>query len=157
MSNGRLLADLYPDVDFHADLSEWVFDIKFIDKEFGGNRGICIPETKRVVIFLNRHENAEDIMNTMVHEAIHCCISDEEYFGDGEPLIIDIEKEHEIIRQMAWFGENYDENTYYSIINGKNIKPLIKEDEYESLMKKYNKSSDLLDECVEHEICKNCR
>lgn len=155
MTNGRLLASLYPDDNFHSDLSEWTQDIKCIDKEFGGNRGICLPETKRTIIFLNRHENEVDIINTMVHESIHCCISDEEYFGD-EPLIIDIEKEHEIIRQMAWFSENFDENTYYSIIGGKQIKPEINEETYTSLTKKYNKASDLIDECND-EVCPHCK
>lgn len=135
---------MFPDENFIPTHSDWIQDIELVDLEFGGVRGICLPETRRTCIYLARHEAEEDVMATMEHENIHQVCSDEEL----ETMDFwDIKHEHRIIKDIMWCKQNFDENTHYSVIRGEHVKPKISEQQYEKLMKKYNKMSDKLDEC----------
>ena len=149
MNEIQRLTDMHPDEEFLHSLSDWIQDIKIIDKEFGGVRGICLPESRRTCTFANRHEAWEDIVKTCVHENVHQCCSDEEVEQDS--FMIDIEQEHVLIRNMQWMEKNFDENTYYSVIRGAHIKPRINEKNYHIIMKKMNKLSDKLEFCVNEE------
>lgn len=102
-------------------------------------RGIYYAETERSVIYLHRHEVIEDIYNTCIHEAIHHAIfsivdSDDEGMGS---LKIDIEQEHDIIRNMAW--ADFWAVDDYSQINGETIKTQMSLEEETKLYDKYNK------------------
>lgn len=139
------LTDMYPDHNFLHSMSDWISDIKVIDQEFGGNRGICLPESRRKVVFCQRHENDVDFCSTLRHEDIHGCCSDE--WDENGSYLWDIEHEHIMIRNMSWTEENFNEGDYFSIVNGEHIKPKMSETEYLAMMKKVNKMSDKLEEC----------
>lgn len=66
-------------------------------------RGIFYPETFRSVVYTGEHECIEDIIQSCVHETIHGLIEEEKEDND---LLIDIEQEHTVIRQMAWAPES---------------------------------------------------
>ena len=58
-----------------------------------GERGIYYPESKRIVIYLDRHECLEDILSTIQHELIHVAIEDEN---------LDEDQEEKLIYAMSW-------------------------------------------------------
>ncbi len=53
-----------------------------------GERGIYYPESKRIVIYLDRHECFEDILSTIQHELIHAAIEDQNLDEDQEEKLI---------------------------------------------------------------------
>jgi len=53
-----------------------------------GERGIFYPESKRIVIYLDRHECFEDILSTIQHELIHAAIEDQNLDEDQEEKLI---------------------------------------------------------------------
>jgi hypothetical protein len=53
-----------------------------------GERGIYYPESKRIVIYLDRHECFEDILSTIQHELIHVAIEDQNLDEDQEEKLI---------------------------------------------------------------------
>ena len=53
-----------------------------------GERGIYYPESKRIIIYLDRHECFEDILSTIQHELIHYAIEDEHLDEDQEEKLI---------------------------------------------------------------------
>ena len=53
-----------------------------------GERGIYYPESKRIVIYLDRHECLEDILSTIQHELIHAAIEDQNLDEDQEEKLI---------------------------------------------------------------------
>jgi hypothetical protein len=58
-----------------------------------GERGIYYPESKRIVIYLDRHECLEDILSTIQHELIHAAIEDQN---------LDEDQEEKLIYAMSW-------------------------------------------------------
>lgn len=58
-----------------------------------GERGIYYPESKRIVIYLDRHECFEDILSTIQHELIHAAIEDQN---------LDEDQEEKLIYAMSW-------------------------------------------------------
>ena len=58
-----------------------------------GERGIYYPESKRIVIYLDRHECFEDILSTIQHELIHVAIQSEN---------LDEDQEEKLIYAMSW-------------------------------------------------------
>lgn len=56
-------------------------------------RGIYYPESKRIVIYLDRHECLEDILSTIQHELIHAAVEDQN---------LDDDQEEKLIYAMAW-------------------------------------------------------
>lgn len=145
MNEIQRLTNMHPDEEFLHSMSDWIQTIKIIDQEYGGVRGICIEESRYQCIYCNRHENEEDIESTSEHESIHGCCTDE-YNESLEDW--DIEQEHIMIRNFRWIKETFNEDTYYSIVRGKHVKPKICPKEYKKLMKKVNKMSDKLDACL---------
>lgn len=59
------------------------------------NRGIYYHESKRAVIYLNKHESLEDIIKTIQHEMIHHCIN-------MHDIEIDEDQEEALIFQISW-------------------------------------------------------
>ena len=53
-----------------------------------GERGIYYPESKRIIIYLDRHECFEDILSTIQHELIHAAIEDQNLDEDQEEKLI---------------------------------------------------------------------
>ncbi len=103
-------------------------------------RGVYYAESERSIVHLHRHEAIEDIYNTCVHETIHHCIFkiiDEKDEGMGS-LMLDIEQEHDIIRNMAW--ADFWSVDDYSQINGEMVKTSMTSEEEKKLYDKYNKS-----------------
>ena len=67
-----------------------------VDFRLGGeNRGLYYEETSRCLIFLNNHENLEDIYKTNTHEVLHHCIED-------TGVEIDEEQEEKLIFNIQW-------------------------------------------------------
>lgn len=98
-------------------------------------RGIYYPETERSIVYLHKHETLDDLVNTCVHETIHHCI-----FGfteEEDTFQIDIEQEHDIIRNMVW--ADFWAVDGVSIINKNLITALISPKEEKHLFFKYNK------------------
>ena len=58
-----------------------------------GERGIYYPESKRIIIYLDRHECFEDILSTIQHELIHAAIEDQN---------LDEDQEEKLIYAMSW-------------------------------------------------------
>ena len=58
-----------------------------------GERGIYYPESKRIIIYLDRHECFEDILSTIQHELIHVAIESEH---------LDEDQEEKLIYAMSW-------------------------------------------------------
>lgn len=116
-------------------------DFKYVGRE-ELLRGVYYWESDRSIIYLHRHETPEDLINTCVHETLHHCIADiimEDDEGAGS-LSMDIEQEHDIIRNMAW--ANYWAVDDYTAINNKLIKSKIQLPEEIALYKKFNKHFD---------------
>jgi len=61
----------------------------------GENRGLYYEETRRCLIFLNNHENVEDIYKTNTHEVLHHCIEE-------TGVQIDEDQEEKLIFNMQW-------------------------------------------------------
>ena len=67
-----------------------------VDFKIGGeNRGLFYEETNRCLIYINNHENLEDLYKTNTHEVLHYCI---EKFG----VQLDEEQEEKLIFNMQW-------------------------------------------------------
>ena len=67
-----------------------------VDFKIGGeNRGLFYEETGRCLIYVNNHENLEDLYKTNTHEVLHHCI---EKFG----VQIDEEQEEKLIFNIQW-------------------------------------------------------
>lgn len=62
-------------------------------------RGIFYPDSGRIIIYLNNHENLEDILGTITHELVHKCIHD---FDET----LDDDQEERVIYNMAWATES---------------------------------------------------
>ena len=61
----------------------------------GDDRGCYYEETHRCLIFLNSHENLEDIYKTINHEVLHYCI-------EGTNISIDELQEEKLIFNIQW-------------------------------------------------------
>lgn len=83
-------------------------------------RGVYYAEDKSSYIFLNRHENIEDVMSTCNHEALHAAIFQVIEWEYLEMLNDEITekwsikgnnnfKEHNAIRIMLWAPEYFGE------------------------------------------------
>jgi Zn-dependent peptidase ImmA (M78 family) len=59
------------------------------------NRGIYYHDSKRAIIYLNKHESLEDIIKTIQHEMVHHCIN-------IHGIEMDEDEEESLIYQMAW-------------------------------------------------------
>ncbi len=103
-------------------------------------RGVYYWDSERSIIYLHRHETIEDLINTCGHETIHHCIYQiviEDDEGAGS-LSLDIEQEHDIIRNMAW--ADFWAVNGYSQINNVFVKTKIQLELEKKLFKKYNKA-----------------
>ena len=60
-----------------------------------GERGIYYPESKRIIIYLDRHECFEDILSTIQHELIHYAI-------DELNITLDEDQEEKMIYALSW-------------------------------------------------------
>ena len=69
-------------------------DFRTHSRTLSGDRGAYFETSNRALVILANHESLEDILATLQHESIHCCLKD-----DDE---IDEEQEEEIIFRMAW-------------------------------------------------------
>ncbi len=124
--------------NYEAQLSTFDQDFKYTGKE-EILRGVYYWDSERSLIFLSRHEVVEDLINTCIHETIHHCIyqiTQECDEGLGS-LSLDIEQEHDVIRNMAW--ANYWAVDGYSQIRGAFIKSKIQPKQEKILYKKYDK------------------
>jgi len=131
----------YTHDDSHFISSTSTFDqtFQYVGKE-ELLRGVYYWDSERSIIYLHRHEALEDLMNTCVHETIHHCIYQviiEDDEGTGS-LALDIEQEHDIIRNMAW--ADFWAVDGYSQINNVFIKTKIQPEIEKKLFKKYNKA-----------------
>ena len=67
-----------------------------VDFRLGGeNRGLYYEETSRCLIFLNNHENLEDIYKTNTHEVLHHCI-------ETSGVQLDEDQEEKLIFNIQW-------------------------------------------------------
>jgi len=67
-----------------------------VDFRLGGdNRGLYYEETSRCLIFINNHENIEDIYKTNTHEVLHHCIEE-------SGVQIDEDQEEKLIFNIQW-------------------------------------------------------
>ena len=67
-----------------------------VDFKLGGeNRGMFYDETNRCLIYINNHENIEDLYKTISHEVYHYIISE---YG----VQLDEEQEEKLIFNMQW-------------------------------------------------------
>jgi uncharacterized protein YjaZ len=57
-------------------------------KVIGDDHGEYYTNSERINIFLNKHENVEDIISTIIHEYLHHCIKGEELDDDQEERLI---------------------------------------------------------------------
>jgi hypothetical protein len=64
-------------------------------KIFGDDRGIYYHDSKRAIIYLNKHESLDDIYKTITHEVLHHCINEFD-------MNMDEDQEEALIFQMAW-------------------------------------------------------
>ena len=124
--------------NYESDLSTFDQDFKYTGKE-EILRGVYYWDSERSLIFLSRHEVPEDLINTCVHETIHHCIY-QIATGDDEgtgTLALDMEQEHDIIRNMAW-AEFWAVDDWCQIRNTF-IRSKIQLDEEKTLIRKYHK------------------
>lgn len=143
-------AEAFPHEHFQTEFSDWLHDIEVLSMENGAIYGICYPDSKITRTYCAKHEREGDIHNTMNHEPMHACISDFQFYcdDDEEQLCIDGEQEHKIIQKVSWvLDEKVFDEGYFSLYEGNHIEPLISEQEYGTLMKKYNKQSDKIPDC----------
>ena len=142
--DGRRTAALHPDGQlFINQYSDSIHDFQFNNHEEGPLRGVAYEETGKTYTFLGRHESMEDIVNTASHEPEHIILS--EFQMDAEDtLIMDIREEHNAIRNVAWMPYIFDENTYISIFNGKQIEPSMRKKEYDAFIKRKNEDFDII-------------
>ena len=64
-------------------------------KATGDDRGVYYEETHRCIVYLNSHENLEDIYKTITHEVLHHCIEETK-------ISIDELQEEKLIFNMQW-------------------------------------------------------
>ena len=64
----------------------------------GEDQGTYYPDSNRCVVYLNKHESAEDIVKTIDHEVFHYCV-------DKLDIKIDDEQEHKAIYYLQWADE----------------------------------------------------
>jgi len=57
-------------------------------KVVGDDHGVYYDNSDRIIIYLNKHENIEDLLSTITHEYIHYCIKDEGLDDDQEERLI---------------------------------------------------------------------
>jgi len=130
----------YTSDDSHIVSSTSTFDqdFQYVGKE-ELLRGVYYWDSERSIIYLHRHEAIEDLINTCKHETIHHCIYQiiiEDDEGTGS-LALDIEQEHDIIRNMAW--ADFWAVDGYSQISGTFVKSKLRPNGEKRLYKKYNK------------------
>jgi uncharacterized protein YjaZ len=65
-------------------------------KVIGDDHGLYYHTSKRIIVYLNKHENLTDLLSTITHECIHHCIVDEN---------LDDDQEERIIHCMLWAEE----------------------------------------------------
>ena len=65
---------------------------------YGEDQGCYYTETKRCVVYLNKHESSYDIRKTIDHELFH-------YLLDKLKVNIDEEQEHKLIFYLQWAEE----------------------------------------------------
>lgn len=103
MSCIKYKPDFSPDGDIAiGKASRFTQDFQIIPHE-ALVRGVFHGETYRSIIYVGRHESIGEIIDTCVHETIHGVI--QEAIDDDE-VRIDIEQEHNAIREMAWANES---------------------------------------------------
>jgi len=124
--------------NFSSGLSTFDQDFQYVGKE-EILRGVYYWDSEKSHIYLHKHERIEDLCNTCMHETIHHCIfkitiDDDEGMGT---LSLDMEEEHDIIRNMAW--AEYWAVDGYSQIRKAFVKSKIQPNEEKILTKKYNK------------------
>ena len=67
-----------------------------VDFKIGGeNRGLYYEETSRCLVFLNNHENLQDIHKTNTHEVLHHCI-------EASGVQLDEDQEEKLIFNIQW-------------------------------------------------------
>lgn len=57
-------------------------------KVVGDDHGVYYDDSERIIIYLDKHENMEDLLSTITHEYIHHCIKDENLDDDQEERLI---------------------------------------------------------------------
>ena len=57
-------------------------------KIMGENHGMYYGESERIVIYLDKHENIEDLLSTITHEYLHHCVKSEDLDDDQEERMI---------------------------------------------------------------------
>lgn len=72
-------------------------NIRIINREDSGEKGVCYPNSKQTWITLHKHVSLEDIYNTSMEESIHQCLS---MFGMDEKT--DGEQEEWFVEQAFW-------------------------------------------------------
>ena len=75
-------------------------DYQLFDHRCSKENGVTLFEGKgRIIIYLQHHENIEDIYSTINHELIHWCI------GKYKHVDIDEYQEHDLIFVAQWIDE----------------------------------------------------
>tara|TARA_R110002051_G_scaffold135349_2_gene208279 strand:+ start:762 stop:986 length:225 start_codon:yes stop_codon:yes gene_type:complete len=65
-------------------------------KVVGDDHGVYYDNSERIIIYLDKHENMEDLLSTITHEYLHHCVKDED---------LDIDQEERLIFSMLWAHE----------------------------------------------------
>jgi uncharacterized protein YjaZ len=75
-------------------------DFRLHDDRDSKEHGVTLFEGKgRILVYLNHHENIEDIYSTIQHECIHWCI------GRYNHAEIDDYQEHDLIFRIMWAND----------------------------------------------------
>jgi uncharacterized protein YjaZ len=75
-------------------------DFKTTDHRCSKEKGIThLIGRGRITIYLNQHENLEDIYDTITHELIHYCLYKYKHID------IDDYQEHDLIFKVQWIDE----------------------------------------------------
>lgn len=77
-------------------------NIRILNPEDAGEKGVCYPETKQSWISLHLHIGYQDIYDTMIEEGIHIAIRDESFGMKDESVMCNIEQEEQMIEKTFW-------------------------------------------------------
>jgi hypothetical protein len=87
-------------------ISDWTMDFRIINYQDASEFGVCYVGTKQVWITLHRMESEAQIIDTILHEAIHQAICDKTV-GEDESVNMDGEQEHELMKRLFWFNNDW--------------------------------------------------
>ena len=103
MINKKLKVVNEDDVDIIVTPSIWnPQNIRILNTEDCGEKGVCYTETKQTWISLLKHINEDDIYLTSVEESIHQAIRDNATGIGDESLYVNLEQEEWVVERMFW-------------------------------------------------------